>query len=58
MSETTLAAANVKIAHDKARNLNRFVELIEEAAAQGADVLVLPEAGLQGYAVFALPLGS
>jgi predicted amidohydrolase len=58
MSETTLAAANVKIAHDKARNLNRFVELIEEAAAQGADVLVLPEAGLQGYADFALPLGS
>jgi predicted amidohydrolase len=58
MSETTLAAANVKIVHDKARNLRRFVDLIEEAAGQGADVLVLPEAGLQGYADFALPPGS
>jgi predicted amidohydrolase len=58
MSETTLAAANVRIAHDKGRNLSRFVELIEEAAGQGADVLVLPEAGLQGYADFALALGS
>jgi predicted amidohydrolase len=58
MTETTLAAANVKIVHDKARNLRRFVELIEEAAGQDADILVLPEAGLQGYADFALPIGS
>ena len=58
MTETTLVAANVKIVHDKARNFKRFVELIEEAAGQGADILVLPEAGLQGYADFALPIGS
>ena len=58
MAETTLAAANVKIVHDKARNLARFCDLIDEAAGQGADVLVLPEAGLQGYADFALPPGS
>jgi len=58
MTETTLAAANVKIVHDKVRNLKRFVELIEEGASQGADILVLPEAGLQGYADFALPGGS
>ena len=58
MAETTLAAANVRIAHDKARNLKRFVELIDEAAGHGADILVLPEAGLQGYADFALGLGS
>ena len=58
MTETTLAAANVRIVHDKARNLKRFVELIEEAAGQGVDILVLPEAGLQGYADFALPMGS
>ncbi len=58
MTDTTLAAANVKIVHDKARNLRRFTELIEEAAAQGADVLVLPEVGLQGYADFALPNAS
>ena len=58
MAETTLAAANVRIVHDKARNLKRFVELIEEAAGQGADVLVLPEVGLQGYADFGLGLGS
>lgn len=58
MNETTLAAANVKIVHDKAQNLKRFAELIDEAAGRGADILVLPEAGLQGYADFALSVGS
>jgi predicted amidohydrolase len=58
MSETTLAAANIKIAHDKQRNLKHFAEMIDEAAGQGVDILVLPEAGLQGYADFALPMGS
>ena len=58
MPETTLAAANVRIVHEKTRNMKRFVELIEEAAAQGADIVVLPEAGLQGYADFALSVGS
>lgn len=58
MAETTLAAANVRIAHDKAANLRRFVELIGEAAGRGVDILVLPEAGLQGYADFALRPGS
>ena len=54
MTEVTLAAANVKIVHDKAANLKRFTELVEEASEKGADVLVLPEAGLQGYADFSL----
>lgn len=58
MTETTLAAANVKIVHDKARNLKRFAELVDEAAERGVDILVLPEAGLQGYADFALSVGS
>ena len=42
MTETTLAAANVKIVHEKARNLKRFAELIDEAAEKGVDILVLP----------------
>jgi predicted amidohydrolase len=54
MAEVTLAAANVRIAHhDKTANLRRFLELIDEAGAAGADILVLPEMGLQGYADFA-----
>lgn len=57
-AEVVLAAANVRIAHDKSRNLQRFLELIEEAAAQRVDVLVLPEMGLQGYADFAFSPGS
>jgi predicted amidohydrolase len=57
-TEIVLAAANVRIAHDKSRNLSRFLELIEEAAARNVDVLVLPEMGLQGYADFAFPQGS
>lgn len=58
MTETTLAAANMKIVHDKRRNLKRILELIDEAAGQGVDMLVLPEVGLQGYADFAFPTGS
>jgi predicted amidohydrolase len=58
MAETTLAAANVRITHDKARNLSRFLELIDEAGAAGADVLVLPEMGLQGYADFGFSVGD
>lgn len=58
MAEVTLAAANVKITHDKRRNLQRFLELIDEAAGKGVDLLVLPEVGLQGYADFAPALGS
>jgi hypothetical protein len=59
MAEVTLAAANVRIAyHDKAANLRRFLELIDEAGAVGADVLVLPEMGLQGYADFAFGIGD
>jgi predicted amidohydrolase len=57
-TEVVLGAANVRIAHDKSKNLQRFLELIEEAAAQSVDVLVLPEMGLQGYADFALAPGS
>ncbi|AYF26860.1 hypothetical protein CSH63_05220 [Micromonospora tulbaghiae] len=58
MAPVTLAAANVQIEHDKARNLAKFLEMIDEAAAKGVDVLVLPEIGLQGYADFAFGLGD
>lgn len=59
MTRTTLAAANVKIAHhDKARNLAKFLEMADEAAGKGADLLVLPEVGLQGYCDFGFSLGE
>lgn len=58
MTKVTLAAANLRIEHDKARNLGKFLEAIEEAAAKKVDVLVLPEVGLQGYADFAFGLGD
>ena len=48
MTETTLAAANLRIAHDKRRNMARFLEVIDEAAAQGASMRVLAGVGLQG----------
>jgi predicted amidohydrolase len=54
----TLAAANVKIQHNKGQNLRRFLELIDEATSEHVDLLVLPEVGLQGYADFANPIGS
>jgi predicted amidohydrolase len=58
MTETTLAAANMKIVHDKSRNLKRMLELIDEAAELGVDILVFPEVALQGYADFAFSFGS
>lgn len=58
MTETTIAAANLRITHDKRRNMARFLEVIDEAAAKSAKLLVLPEAGLQGYADFALGMGG
>jgi len=58
MTETTLAAANLRIAHDKRRNMARFLEVIDEAAARGSSMLVLPEVGLQGYADFAFAPGG
>jgi predicted amidohydrolase len=50
VAEVTLAAANTRIQHNKTQNLRRFLEFIDEAGAAGADLLVLPEMGLQGYA--------
>jgi predicted amidohydrolase len=58
MASVTLAAANLRIEHDKARNLAKFLEVIDDAAARGVDVLVLPDMGLQGYADFAFGLGE
>lgn len=58
MSEIGLAAANVSICHDKEANLRKFIGLMEEAARQGADLLVLPELGLQGYLDLSYSLGS
>lgn len=52
MSNVTLAAANVKITHNKQENLNRFKEIIDHCAGAGVDLLVLPEVALQGYADF------
>ncbi len=49
MSEVTLAAACMNVAHDKAANLEKYVRFIEEAVALGARLLVFPEVSLQGY---------
>ena len=46
MAETTLAAANMAITHGKRRSMARFPEVIGDAAAKGAAMRVLPEAGL------------
>ena len=50
MAQVTLAGANIKITHNKQQNLKRFLEVIDDAATQGVDVLVFPEVALQGYA--------
>lgn len=56
--QTTLAAVNMAVSHDKAANLERILAFIEEAGDRGVDLLVLPEACLQGYIDASYPLGS
>ena len=56
--ETRLAAVNMAVKNDKAVNLERILRFIEEAGDRDVDILVLPEACLQGYIDCAYPLGS
>lgn len=49
MGTVTLATANVALVHDTRRNLDKFEEMIREAAAKGASLIVFPETALQGY---------
>ena len=56
--ETTLAAANLKIEHNKKKNLDKFIDVIKEAAKKSVNILVLPEVGLQGYADLGFTFGS
>ncbi|GAA2580527.1 carbon-nitrogen hydrolase [Dactylosporangium fulvum] len=58
MTDTVLAVANMKVTRNKTANLRRILELVDEAAAQDADVLVLPEMCLQGFADFSFGLGD
>jgi predicted amidohydrolase len=48
----------MEVAHDKVTNLEGIENLLVEAAGGGAELLVLPEACLQGYADFEPPVGS
>lgn len=50
MAEPFIAAvAAMRAAHDKVANLKQYRRFVEEAAAAGARLLVLPEASLQGF---------
>jgi predicted amidohydrolase len=39
----------MQVEHDKAKNLEKYIAFIEDAAAQGADYLAFSEISLQGY---------
>jgi predicted amidohydrolase len=54
----SIAVANMVVTHDVVANLAAMQQLAESAAAQGAQLLVLPEVALQGYLDFALDLDS
>lgn len=44
-----VSTAAINITRDKAKNLEKFLKCIDEAADNGAKLLVLPEQALQGY---------
>ena len=48
-STVTLAVAAMNAVHDTAKNLAKYASFVDEAAAKGARLLVLPEQSLQGY---------
>jgi predicted amidohydrolase len=49
MEKFLAAVAAMHVAHDKTANLAKYEQLITQASAQGAHLLVLPEASLQGF---------
>jgi predicted amidohydrolase len=49
MTKVTLAAACMRVAHDKTKNLETYAGFVEEAGAKGAALLAFPECSLQGY---------
>lgn len=49
MPPCTIATAAIRAVHDPAVNLQTILQTIEDAASQGAELLVLPEQALQGY---------
>jgi predicted amidohydrolase len=56
MPQITLATVALEVTFDKPTNLARIVSAIEEAAAAGAHLIVLPEQSLQGYLTDTLSL--
>jgi predicted amidohydrolase len=45
----TVAAASMRVEHDKRVNLRRHREFMDEASSKGVDLLAFPEVSLQGY---------
>lgn len=45
-----IATVAMPVVHDKESNLKKYMEYIDRAAAQGADLIVFPELSLQGFA--------
>jgi predicted amidohydrolase len=57
-AEIGLAAACMKVVHDKEANLKKYLEFIDEAASRSAKLLVFPEGSMQGYLLAVGALGS
>lgn len=56
--ESTIAVVNMEVTHEKRSNLAKILDFVDEAASRGAELLLLPEACLQGYVDTDFPVGS
>lgn len=56
--ESTIAVVNMEVTNEKKTNLAKILGFVDEAASRRADLLVLPEACLQGYVDTDFPIGS
>jgi predicted amidohydrolase len=49
MSNVKLATVAMQVVYDKQKNLEKIFSFIDQAAAQGVNLIVFPETSLQGY---------
>jgi len=49
MSQIKIATSNIKVTFDKKKNVEKMIGMIEEAAKEGANLLVIAEQAVQGY---------
>lgn len=49
MPKITIATTCMKVVHNKGKNLEKYIDFIDQAASKGANLILFPEQSLMGY---------